>query len=72
MFSESKKLNIYMRLLSAVLFALGLGVSTANAANFLVTTEADSGPGSLRQAIVDANANGNPLETDIITFDPAV
>ena len=30
-------------------------------ATFVVTTTADSGPGSLRQAILDANAHGNPL-----------
>ncbi len=33
--------------------------------NFTVTTTADSGPGSLRQAILDANANP---ATDIISF----
>lgn len=34
----------------------------------LVTTDADSGPGSLRQAIIDANDNGPGL--DDIQFDP--
>lgn len=38
---------------------------TAHAATFTVTTTADSGPGSLRQAILDANANPGP---DTITF----
>jgi hypothetical protein len=37
------------------------------AANFTVTTTADSGPGSLRQAIVDSNAN-DPAESDTIGF----
>jgi parallel beta-helix repeat protein len=36
--------------------------STLNAATFTVTTSADSGPGSLRQAILDANANPGPDE----------
>ena len=36
--------------------------STLSAATFSVTTTADSGPGSLRQAILDANANPGPDE----------
>lgn len=35
---------------------------------FTVTNTNDSGKGSLRQAILDANANGNPTEMDIIDF----
>ena len=38
-------------------------------AGFGVTTEADSGPGSLRQAILDANAALNGTGPDLITFD---
>jgi hypothetical protein len=38
-----------------------------SAATFTVTTTADSGPGSLRQAILDSNANGNG-ELDTINF----
>ncbi len=39
---------------------------------FTVTTTADSGPGSLRQAILDANANPGPdvIEFNIPTSDP--
>ncbi len=37
----------------------------AGAATFLVTTTADSGPGSLRQAVADANANAG---ADTIVF----
>src|SRR3954466_7870760 len=39
-------------------------------ADFLVTNNADSGAGSLRQAILDANANwiSAPLQTSTITF----
>ena len=43
--------------------------SSADAANFTVTTNADSGAGSLRQAILDAN--GTP-GADTITFSAAV
>jgi IPT/TIG domain/S-layer homology domain len=39
--------------------------SAASAATFTVTTTADSGPGSLRQAILDANANAG---LDTIAF----
>ena len=49
----------------AVLSALVLGGSRARAATFTVTTTADSGAGSLRQAVLDAN--GNP-GTDNIVF----
>lgn len=38
--------------------SLGLLMSNLHAATFLVTTNSDSGAGSLRQAIVDANASG--------------
>lgn len=50
----------------------GLGFITANpasAATFDVTTTADSGDGSLRDALVDANNAAGP---DTITFDPAL
>jgi hypothetical protein len=40
----------------------------AGAGTFVVTNTADIGPGSLRQAIHDANGNPGP---DTITFDPA-
>jgi len=52
--------------------ALSAGTVTALANpsisnTFIVSTTADSGPGSLRQAILDANANSGV--TDTITFD---
>ena len=58
---------------SALLVALSLlaltfsatGVTPAHAAAFTVTNLDDSGPGSLRQAITDANAEAGP---DTITF----
>ena len=42
-----------------------LAAPTARAANFTVTNTNDSGPGSLRQAILDANANAG---ADVINF----
>jgi hypothetical protein len=50
------------------IFTLALIVTaalTTSAATFTVTTPIDSGPGSLRQAILDANANPGP---DTIAF----
>src|SRR5207244_696750 len=46
------------------LFAL-LGAQSAQGASFVVTNASDSGPGSLRQAILDANATPGP---DTISF----
>ena len=39
------------------LVAFFVGVSTASAATFTVTNTNDSGAGSLRQAVLDANVN---------------
>jgi Putative Ig domain len=50
---------------AALALALSLGAAPALAASFVVTTLADSGAGSLRQAITDANANPG---ADTITF----
>ncbi len=50
---------------AALALALSLGAAPARAASFVVTTLADSGAGSLRQAITDANANPG---ADTITF----
>jgi hypothetical protein len=55
---------IFIGLLSLVLMS-----ASVSWAQLVVTTLADSGPGSLRQAILDANADG--LATTI-TFDPLV
>ncbi|MCX6924582.1 MAG: hypothetical protein NT154_15410 [Verrucomicrobia bacterium] len=48
--------------------AFGLALASAQAATFIVNTTADSGPGSLRQAISDANATPGD---DIILFTAA-
>ena len=53
-------------------FGLGLGLILAAASSiantYTVTTTADSGAGSLRQAVLDANANAGP---DTIAFNIA-
>ncbi|HMJ88212.1 MAG TPA: hypothetical protein VK530_00265, partial [Candidatus Acidoferrum sp.] len=56
------------QIFSVLFVALHLGGLTAFAATFPVTITNDIGAGSLRQAIVDANANAGP---DIITFNIA-
>ncbi len=56
------RLNLFLLILAAA-------SATANASNFVVTNTNDSGAGSLRDAINQANANG---QEDLITFDPAV
>jgi len=53
-----------------LLLVFSLTTTTAFAANFTVTNELWARPGSLRQAVLDANAN--PGEVDTITFDPSV
>lgn len=50
---------------SSAVVAMVLCASSASAATFNVTTTNDSGPGSLRQAVLDANANA---EADTITI----
>ena len=48
---------------------LTLRAGTAHAAPFNVVNTNDSGPGSLRTAILRANANANPSDQDNINFD---
>ena len=58
-------LRIVVCLIAAVLLLAG----NSDAATFTVTTNADSGPGSLRQAVLDANAT---VELDEIRVDAGV
>lgn len=60
--------SINMKLLLSLLTAT-LAALSAHAVTFTVTTNLDAGPGSLRQAILDANAAAGD---DTITFDPAL
>lgn len=52
-------------LISIVLIA---AIARVSADTFVVTNTSDSGPGSLRQAITDANAHPNGAVVDRITF----
>jgi hypothetical protein len=62
---EMKRPIPALRILQRVLACLAIAHSSAYAATFDVTTTADSGKGSLRQAILDANSSGGG---DLITF----
>ncbi len=57
-------------LVAVLAIAIGLlgGRVVAAPQDFTVTNTNDSGAGSLRQAILDANANGNPSDMDTISF----
>lgn len=62
-----------MKLPSAFLLRLcllgSLGIPLASANTYTVTNGSESGPGSLRQAVLDANAHPG---LDTIEFDPSV
>src|ERR1043165_323683 len=59
---------MYRSILSLLLCVHILPVFVSKGSTFTVTTTADSGAGSLRQAITDANANSGP---DLIEFNIA-
>ncbi len=56
-------------LISTTVFCILSSKVSALPATFVVSNTNDSGAGSLRQAILDANNNGNPADMDIIEFD---
>ncbi len=58
-----QKINIYTLLTLCVIYIFA--AVQANAATYTVTTNADSGAGSLRQAVLDANATS---ANDVIVF----
>ncbi|MFZ1220896.1 MAG: hypothetical protein WAO00_16495 [Chthoniobacterales bacterium] len=60
---------MFPRLLPGLAFLVS--IATASADTFVVTNTNDSGPGSLRQAITDANAHPNGAAADIIPFNIA-
>jgi hypothetical protein len=73
--SEVRNLKVWAALLMAalaasVLMAAVVLASPAWAATYTVINNADSGSGSLRQAIIDANTNTGVADT--INFDPSV
>lgn len=51
---------------------LALNYYNASAATFTVSNINDSGTGSLRKAITDANSNGNPSIVDVIVFNISI
>jgi hypothetical protein len=60
-----------MALLAAATATLLLAAPSSGA-TFTVTSNGDSGAGTLRRAITDAEANNNDPTADLIQFDPAV
>lgn len=70
-----RKLSLISIALLPVLVAVtalyNVQLAHAAASTFVVTNVNDAGAGSLRQAILDANGNGNPSEQDVIEFDIA-
>ncbi len=56
-------------LLMVTALVVSMGLAQAEAATYTVMNSNDSGPGSLRQAIADANATP---DDDVISFDPTV
>lgn len=68
--SNYVKFFSFVTLLLSALFLFSSKASAAPA-NFTVTNVNDSGAGSLRQAILDANGNGNSSDMDVIEFNIA-
>lgn len=60
-----KKLNRIVRTALLAVGVINLNLALAHAATIVVTNTADSGAGSLRQAILDANADASPNEVTI-------
>ena len=59
----------YVFVTGGVVSSLGKGIAAASLAAFVVTTNSDDGPGSLRQAILLANAAPG---ADTVTFNLSV
>src|SRR5713101_8829957 len=65
------KATHFLQITTLVLIATALHVAPANAATLLVSNTNDSGAGSLRQAINDANlASGSSIAFNIPATDP--
>ena len=67
----SQHINHRMRsiIVMAAVFVVFVSVRSLSAATFTVSNTNDSGPGSFRQAVLDANVN---LQDDIVNFDAVV
>ena len=78
---RTNKLNIKVSFSKPVLLGLSFGLLVlslniafspktiyAAPATFIVTNTNDTGAGSLRKAVIDANSNNNPSDQDIINF----
>ncbi|HKP69514.1 MAG TPA: Ig-like domain-containing protein [Pyrinomonadaceae bacterium] len=61
--------SIRFFILAIALVVICSSAQTSFAADFMVLNTNDSGPGSLRQAVLDSNVNG---ADDVISFDPTV
>jgi hypothetical protein len=64
--TTNNSLQLTRKFLSPILFSLAILISlsiSASAAVYTVTSDADSGPGTLRQAILDANASTGVADT---------
>lgn len=64
---SSQRIFASLLIVGVSLLALSHGASAASA-TFVVTNTLDTGPGSFRQALIDANNNSNPADMDTITF----
>jgi len=70
MFSKVSVSRVFSVLLAVLLMSgSAIGVTPAHAATLTVTNLNDSGAGSLRQAVIDANAAAG---ADAITFAPSL
>lgn len=69
MLSRNKTSRLMCAAAVSVALVLSVGLTPAAAATYTVVNTNDSGAGSLRQAVADANAT---LDDDVIGFDATV
>lgn len=65
----SQRISLILLVLAVVCLTGVMGARSAQAGAIVVSSPADSGPASLRSAILSANAGSG---SDVITFDPSV
>ncbi len=67
--NKFKSFFIFLPIAILAIFSVTFNKSVfANPDTFTVTNTNDSGAGSFRQALIDANSNGNPSDMDVINF----